>query len=55
MEFLLVDIGATLAFLVGYMAVVVLERRRAQVVTLARRTTSGLSSYVNPDRLIQLR
>lgn len=38
MGFLLTDIGATIAALLGYLAFVALERHRAQAVTLARTT-----------------
>jgi hypothetical protein len=40
MEFLLTDLGVALAFLIGYMGVAALERRRARAVTLARRARS---------------
>jgi len=37
MQFFLIDVGATLAVLLGYRAFVALERHRAQLVTLSRR------------------
>lgn len=40
MEFLLVDVGVTFAFLLGYVAIVVLKRRGALAVMRVRRPTS---------------
>ena len=37
MEFLLIDVGATLAVLVGYVAFVAFERQRIPSVSLRRR------------------
>jgi hypothetical protein len=37
MQFFIVDIGAALAALAGYLAFVALSRRRTRVVTLSRR------------------
>lgn len=40
MQFFLIDVGATLALLAGYRAFVAVERHRARLVTLGRRTRS---------------
>jgi hypothetical protein len=40
MQFFIVDLGAALAALVGYLAFVALSRRRARTVTLSRRAAS---------------
>lgn len=40
MQFFLIDVGATLAVLLGYRAFVAFERHREQSVTLARRARS---------------
>lgn len=40
MQFILIDVAATLAVLVGYRAFVAFERRRAQHITLSRRAHS---------------
>jgi len=37
MQFFLIDVGATLAMLLGYRAFVAFERHRSQLVTLSRR------------------
>lgn len=37
MQFILIDVAATLAVLAGYRAFVAFERRRAQLITLSRR------------------
>ena len=37
MQFFLIDVGATLALLLGYRAYVAYERHRSQLVTLSRR------------------
>jgi len=37
MQFLLIDVAATLAVLVGYRAFVAFDRHRSQLVTLSRR------------------
>ena len=50
MEFLLTDIGATIAALVGYLAYVALERHRGQFVTLARTTGRRAAGAVRAHR-----
>jgi len=40
MQFFIVDIGAALAALVGYLAFVALTRRRARAVTLSGRAAA---------------
>ena len=52
MEFLLFDVGATLVFLLAYLTVVALQRRRAvPVVTAARGTLSRQSRPApSPER-----
>ncbi|HZC78683.1 MAG TPA: hypothetical protein VE258_13115 [Ktedonobacterales bacterium] len=40
MQFILIDVAATLAVLVGYRAFVALERHRAQLTTVSRRAHS---------------
>jgi len=37
MQFILIDVAATVAVLLGYRAFVAFERHRAQLVTLSRR------------------
>ncbi|HEY7963309.1 MAG TPA: hypothetical protein VID49_04285 [Steroidobacteraceae bacterium] len=37
MQFILIDVAATLAVLVGYRAFLAFERRRSQLITLSRR------------------
>ena len=37
MQFILIDVAATLAVLVGYRAFVAFERHRSQLVSLSRR------------------
>jgi hypothetical protein len=53
MQFFLIDVGATLAVLLGYRAFVAFERHRGQTVTLGRRTRSRPSAQraANPNAL----
>jgi predicted membrane chloride channel (bestrophin family) len=56
MQFFLIDVGATLAVLLGYRAFVAYERHREQTVTLGRRARSrsraepATTSSAHPSR-----